>query len=127
MTMLQLWVGEMPVSLVVLVVTAAGFLVYGIQVFVSPFIRKEFSRFGMTTFQRNATGSLQVLGASALVAGIAYPILGFMSACGFTIMMSSALIVRIRIKDTFIQSLPAMLLLLANIWLCFSFYYWINH
>ena len=125
--MLKLWISETPASLVMLLVTALGFLLYGFQVFLSPFTKGEFKRFGMNVVQRNTTGIIQILGAIALVIGIYYPTLGLLAAFGFTIMMCSALFVRIKLKDSLRVSLPALILLLSSMWLCISFYSWINH
>lgn len=127
MVMLQLWISETPISLFIVLATALGFFIYGLQVFLSPFTKREFQRFGMTVFQRNSTGLLQILGAIALVCGIVYPVLGFMAALGFTMMMCAAMLVRIKLRDTIVESLPALVLLVSNIWLCFSFYWWASY
>jgi hypothetical protein len=82
---------------------------------------EEFKRFGMTPSQRILTGILQILGATGLVAGLFFPIIGLLSATGFSVMMSVAFIVRVKIKDNLAQSAPSLIFMVINIWLMTSF------
>lgn len=83
---------------------------------------EEFKRFGLTDSQRKQTGVLQLLGASGLLAGLIFPTAGLLSAGGFSAMMIVAFFVRIKIKDSIIQSLPSLFFMLVNAWLMFAFY-----
>lgn len=85
-------------------------------------MKEEFHRFGLNDLQRKLTGILQILGASAMLAGFIYPILGFLASAGFTVMMLVAFIVRIKIRDSFAQASPSLFFMLINIWLTLSFY-----
>jgi len=82
----------------------------------------EFKRFGMNDSQRNLTGTLQIAGSVGLLAGLMMPVIGLLAAAGFTVMMLVAFIVRIKIKDSVLQSLPSIIFMLINIWLTVGFY-----
>lgn len=82
----------------------------------------EFKRFGMNDIQRLATGSLQLLGAAGVLAGFLIPIIGMMASVGLAIMMLVAFLVRMKIKDGFLQSAPSLLFLALNSWISVSFY-----
>lgn len=119
---LEPWLDERPVSLVMLFMTATAFLVYGLQIFVSRYMSDEYKRYGMTTTQKNLVGGLQIGGSLGLIAGIIYPLLGLITAFGFVIMMLTALFVRWKLQDRLPEFIPAIILLVSNAWLCFSFY-----
>ena len=116
------WLDERPVSLIMLFMTAAAFLVYGLQIFVSRYMSDEYKRYGMTTTQKNLVGVLQIGGSIGLIAGIIYPLIGLITAFGFVIMMITALFVRWKLQDRWPEFRPAMILLGSNTWLCLSFY-----
>ena len=82
----------------------------------------EFERFGMTDIQRIATGVLQLLGAGGVVVGLFNPIIGLLASGGLTFMMLVAFMVRIKIKDGFLQSSPSLLFLALNSWISVNFY-----
>jgi len=89
-------------ALVVLILLALlsglSFAVYGYQtLFVTP-PRGEFDRYRMPSLRR-LVGSMQLLGALGVLLGLGYAPLGALAACGLSIMMALALIVRLRIHD----------------------------
>lgn len=82
----------------------------------------EFKRFGMTDSQRKFTGILQIAGSGGLIAGLIMPAVGLLAAAGFTAMMFVAFLVRIKIKDSILQSLPSIIFMMINGWLTVGFY-----
>ncbi|MDZ7718916.1 MAG: DoxX family protein [Balneolaceae bacterium] len=106
----------------VVILNALFFLFYGFQSLNSQVMIDEFKRFGMTDKMRQLTGILQISGSAGLFAGFMFSYAGFLAAAGFTIMMIVAFIIRIKIKDSFIQSLPSLFFMLVNTWLTISFY-----
>lgn len=82
----------------------------------------EFKRFGLTDSQRRVTGILQIAGSAGLFSGLLFTYIGFLSATGFTAMMLVAFIVRIKIKDSLVQSAPSLLFMLINAWIAAEFY-----
>lgn len=83
---------------------------------------EEFKRFGLNDKKRKLTGCLQILGAAGLFTGFIFSVIGLFAAAGLTSMMFVAFIVRIKIKDSIVQSLPSLFFMLVNAWLMFDFY-----
>ena len=73
----------------------------------------EFKRYGLNTY-RSLTGSLQILGALALLGGLFYIPLAVIGSAGLSILMFMGLVVRIRLKDSFVQSTPAFFYAVLN-------------
>jgi len=105
-----------------LILNALFFLFYGVQSLNSAWMMEEFKRFGMSGPQRMMTGILQILGAAGLLTGFIFPLTGLLAAAGLAVMMLVAFIVRIKIKDSFLQSLPSFVFILINGWLTIGFY-----
>lgn len=99
--------------------SALSFLGYGLGCFYSAYLRQEFRRYQLGA-QCRLVGVLQCLAALGLIAGCWLPWLGQAAAAGLALMMLFALGVRIRIRDRFVQMLPAMGYLALNAYLCFA-------
>ncbi|MFP8487933.1 DoxX family protein [Gracilimonas sp. Q87] len=110
------------VSQFILVLNALFFLFYGFQSLNSQMMIEEFKRFGLTDNKRKLTGFLQISGSVGLLTGLYFPYIGLFAAAGFTLMMLVAFMVRIKIKDSFVQSLPSLFFMLVNAWVMISFY-----
>ncbi len=106
-------------NLVLIAFSAVSFFGYGVSCFLSRHLRKEFERYGMPA-QRMLVGGLQICASIGLVAGLSYPWMGRAAAAGLALMMLVAVAVRIRIKDTLLQTTPAVLYLLLNAYLCLA-------
>lgn len=104
-------------NLVLILLSAISFLGYGLACFRSPFIKGEFDRYRLGT-QRLLVGVLQLAAAIGLVAGLNLPWLGQAAAGGLALMMLVAVGVRIKIKDTALQTSPALFYLALNTYLC---------
>lgn len=76
----------------------------------------------MPDSQRLLTGSLQLLGSAGLVMGFFLPFIGVLASAGLAIMMLVAFIVRIKIRDGFLESAPSLLFLVLNAWISHGFY-----
>ncbi len=96
--------------------SAVSFLVYGIGCFISRWTAREFERYGMPGL-RLLVGSLQLCAVVGLLAGLRYPPFGRAAAIGLTLMMLGAVGVRLKIKDTFLQTTPALFYLFLNAYL----------
>jgi len=101
-----------------IVFSSISFFVYGLSCFVSPYIKREFERYGVAP-QRTLVGGLQLAAAVGLLAGLSQDWMGQMAAGGLALMMLVAVGVRIRIQDSLLQTLPALIYLLLNAYLCF--------
>ena len=76
----------------------------------------EFERFGLSRFRR-LTGALELLGALGLLASYLFPPLTIAAAGGLTLLMILGVATRIRVRDPALVTLPAVLLLAANLYI----------
>jgi energy-coupling factor transporter transmembrane protein EcfT len=99
-----------------IVVSSALFLFYGIACLAFDRMKRDFERFGLSHL-RTLTGTLEVLGALGLVAGLFWPPLVPLSAGGLALMMLLGMVARIRVLDSLAQTLPALVLMLVNLFI----------
>ncbi len=97
--------------------SALSFLGYGLGCFFSAYLQQEFRRYQLGA-QCRLVGILQCLAALGLIAGFWLLWLGQAASAGLGLMMLVALGVRIRIKDSLFQMLPALGYLGLNAYLC---------
>ncbi len=102
-------------------VSIVAFLVYGVGCFYSKALVVEFERYRLPGLRR-VTGALQVAGALGLIVGFFYEPLRIL--CGFclALMMVVALLVRAKIGDPLLLWLPALSLLIVNLFIATSFW-----
>ena len=79
----------------------------------------EFERYGLARM-RVLTGTLQIIGSVGLLAGYVFRPLLVLSASAFAAMMLLAVLVRIRIRDPLLDTIPAFVLLCLNLFLAVS-------
>ncbi|MBU6374481.1 MAG: DoxX family protein [Bdellovibrionales bacterium] len=104
------------------VISGLAFLVFGGLCVFSSRMRVEFERYGLSKF-RTLVGCLEVLGGLGVLLGHRWPPLMVFSAAGLAVLMLLGVGVRIKIKDSVLQTLPAALLFLVNagiVWLFFE-------
>ena len=92
------------------------FLGYGLLCLFSDGMVEEFRRYGLGRFRR-LVGSLEVAGALGLSAGFAFRPFAVLSATGLSVLMLFAVLARIRVRDSLLQTLPALVLLLVNLFI----------
>lgn len=103
----------MMILLVLTLLSAASFLYYGFTFFTNSGMKEEFQRYGLSKY-RYIIGLLQLLGGTGLVVGLMwYPILAISSA-GLALLMLIGFMVRVKMKDGFLESLPSFILMLVN-------------
>ena len=90
------------------------FLPYGLQCLFSGGMVEEFHRYGLDRFRR-LVGLLEVAGALGLSAGFVFRPFAVLSATGLSVLMLFAVLARIRVRDSLLQTIPAFVLLLANV------------
>lgn len=96
---------------------SASFLCFGLGYLLMPKLKAEFVRYRLERF-RLMVGWLQIAGAAGLMLGLQYSWLGMFAASGLALMMAVAVATRLRIGDSFIQCVPALLYLLLNAYIC---------
>lgn len=102
--------------LIAQLVSSISFFCYGVACFYSAKLTAEFQRWGLAPIQK-LTGALEILGGLGLAAGFMYPTLRLLSAGGLALMMACAVLVRAKIRDPFLHWLPAVILLLLNLYI----------
>ena len=106
-----------------IIVSSLSFLFYGISYFTSPHMKNEFKRFGLAKIGI-ITIIFEFLGAIGLLVGLRYNPILITSSLGLATLMLIGLIVRIRIKDSFRLSLPAIFYLGLNTYILFISIKW---
>lgn len=85
---------------------------------------EEFKRYGVSKF-RTLVGYLELLGGLGQIIGYYYSELLFsVASLGLTVLMFMAVILRTRLRDPFVETLPAVALFMINAYLVYNF---INH
>ena len=91
-----------------------AFFFFGLLCLFSVEMQLEFQRYGLAKY-RKIVGSFEVLGAIGLLGGYFYQPFILPSSLGLAILMLLGTYTRIRIKDSFIQTLPAAILCVLNV------------
>jgi len=99
--------------------SAISFTVYGSACLLSARMKREFERYRLGS-RRTLVGVLQLCAAIGLLAGLSQPWMGRAASAGLAVMMIVAVGVRIKIKDTLLQTIPALLYLAINAYLCLA-------
>ena len=97
----------------IILFSAFSFIIYGYSSFMSKRMISEYSRWGFND-QRKIIGFFQLIGGIGLIVGTKVNILLFITSLSFIIMMLFAIIVRIKIKDGIVETLPAITYLFLN-------------
>lgn len=97
--------------------SAFTFLGYGSACFFSSRMKQEFVRYRLGS-QCMLVGILQGCAGIGLLAGMSMPWMGQAAAGGLALMMLIAVVVRIQIKDSLLQTMPALFYLVLNAYLC---------
>ncbi|MFZ4765086.1 MAG: DoxX family protein [Roseimicrobium sp.] len=82
-------------------------------------MKREFERYRLGS-QRTLVGGLQLCAAVGLLAGLSQPWMGRAASGGLALMMLVAVGVRIQIKDTLPLTIPALIYLALNAYLCLA-------
>lgn len=91
-----------------------SFLFFGAASLYTSEMKSEFIRYGLEN-SRIVVGTLQFLGAMGLLLGYIYsPLVQSLAALGLSILMLLGFLVRLRIRDSFIQSAPSLLYAVLN-------------
>ncbi len=98
------------------VFSSAAFLGYGLLCVTSVSMEREFARFGLAHL-RVLTGSLEVLGGVGLLVGLTWPPALWLSSGGLALLMLCGVGVRVSVGDGLVQTLPALALMLLNLYL----------
>ena len=98
------------------VCSSATFVGYGLLCVTSLSMEREFMRFGLARL-RVLTGGLEVLGGVGLLVGLKWPPALWLSSGGLALLMLCGISVRVSVGDSLLQTLPALALMLLNLYL----------
>lgn len=90
-----------------------SFVAYSISYFISPHMKSEFERFNLKKLGILVI-ILEILGAIGLLVGLFYKPFLLISSGGLAILMLLGLLTRIKSKDSFLVSLPAIFYMFLN-------------
>lgn len=103
----------MNLSLLLSLFSSVSFIIYGVSYFFTPHMKQEFKRFGLEKFGA-LTAILEIVGAMGLLVGlISTPIL-LISSGGLALLMFFGVVARVRVKDSVLVSIPALLFMVLN-------------
>ena len=97
----------MDLNILLVVFSALSFIFYGINSFFSKRMVSEYARWGYSN-HRILLGSIQLLGGIGLLVGLTNSVLLSVASFLLTFMMITAVLVRIKIKDSLINMFPAV-------------------
>jgi len=105
----------------IIVFVAVAFLFYGLSCLFSVRLVKEFERYGLSRY-RVLTGILQLLGAVGLLTGFLNAWIGLSAAMGLSLLMLAGFVTRLKIRDSFWQTMPSFFFMLLNAYIAHQFY-----
>lgn len=100
-------------------ISSLSFLIYGIAYFISPQMKTEFKRFGLEKVGA-LTAVLELLGAIGLLIGLKVHFILLISAGGLAALMFLGVLTRIKVRDTFWVTLPALFFMILNAYIFFK-------
>ena len=86
-------------------------------------MKAEFENYGLSESMVYIIGGLKVLSALSLVLSIWIPQLALPAALLMAVLMLGAIIMHLKIKDSFLKSLPAIIFLLLSLFIISEVYY----
>ena len=96
------------------ILSGVSFIFFGLACFFSNIFINEFYRYGLSEY-RQIIGFFELLGGIGCILGIFDKRILMLSTLGLSVMMILGVTVRIKINDTFIQTLPALLYFILNV------------
>lgn len=99
-----------------LIFSSLSFLFYGTSYFATTKMKTEFKRFGLEKFGA-LIAVLEILGGLGLLIGLALSPILIIAAGGLTLLMFLGVLVRIKMRDSFWLTLPALFYMLLNLYI----------
>ena len=104
---------------VALIISSISFLFYGISYFISKKMKSEFKRFGLEKFG-TITAIFEILGGVGLVIGLKFNSILVISSGGLALLMFLGILVRIKVKDSLLITIPALFYMLLNLYILYE-------
>ena len=106
---------------ILIVFSSLSFMGYGIAYFKSPQMKREFKRFGLEKAGA-LTAVLELLGAVGLLVGLKFHFILLFSSAGLALLMLLGVAVRLKVKDSFWISFPAIFYMILNSFIFYAAY-----
>ena len=106
----------MTIVTICILISSLSFYAYVVSYFVSSHMKNEFKRFNLEKLGL-LTIILEFLGATGLLVGLKYSPILTISSLGLGLLMFCGLIVRIRLKDGILISLPVVFYMVLNLYI----------
>ena len=103
----------MDIDKIGVLISSFSFFAYTIYYFKSSKMEMEFKRFGLEKFGLIII-TLQFLGATGLMVGLVFNPLLIISSLGLALLMLAGFLVRLKLKDSILVSLPALFYMSLN-------------
>ena len=103
----------MDIDKICVLISSFSFFAYTIYYFKSSKMKMEFKRFGLEKFGLIIM-TLQFLGATGLLVGLLFNPLLIISSLGLALLMLAGFLVRLKLKDGILVSLPALFYMSLN-------------
>ena len=103
----------MDIDNICILISSFSFFTYTIYYFKSSKMEMEFKRFGLEKFGLIIM-TLQFLGATGLLVGLLFNPLLIISSLGLALLMLAGFLVRLKLKDGILVSLPALFYMSLN-------------
>ena len=103
----------MSFMLILILISCISFIVYGIAYFTSLHMKNEFRRFGLEKLGL-LTAILELTGALGLIVGLMLNSILLISSGGLAILMFLGVVVRLKNRDSFWATSPALFYMLLN-------------
>ena len=109
----------MTINTLCIYISSFSFFAYSISYFINQKMKNEFKRFGLEKLGL-ITILLEILGATGLLLGLYYKPLLLLSSLGLGLLMFAGFLVRIKIKDNIIITIPALFFCLLNLFIFYN-------
>lgn len=103
----------MDIDKICVLISSFSFFAYTVYYFKSSKMEMEFKRFGLEKFGLIII-TLQFLGATGLMVGLVFNPLLIISSLGLALLMLAGFLVRLKLKDGILVSLPALFYMSLN-------------
>ena len=103
---------------ILIIISGCSFILYGILLLSSKKMKDDFIRFNLESFI-NFIGVIEIAGGIGMLLGLKYPLLLTISSFGLSLLMALGIFTRIRVDDTFKETLQAIIFLIINLYILY--------
>lgn len=104
------------INSILILFSGLAFIFYGLAILLSSKMQEEFVRFGLAKFHK-LTGILELLGGLGLLVGLISNRILLPSSLGLGLLMTLGFAVRLKMRDSFVDSFPSLFFMILNTYL----------